>query len=226
MKIELINFSKNNEEQLTSVLGKFNLTIPENKKYVFFYINNEDENDRYLLRERINKGEDIVIFSHSKEYAYLAWRSNAVGFIMFPLDEMEIAQLLIKLKSQTIENPLKNKFSFRQQDGTHVIDCDSILYIEAKGDYSVIYLNNNQRILLTKQLHEIQKGLINVSYLVRFGRSWILNIKTIKTILTTDKRKESENFIKFNREQDVHRVDFSYDFCSLVRKYILFQDFM
>ena len=62
---------------------------------------------------------------------------------------------------------------------------DDILFVESDGNYSTLFLIDNQKLLVTKKLKEIDNLLPNNNFF-RIHNSYIINLNKIKEFLKTE----------------------------------------
>lgn len=67
-----------------------------------------------------------------------------------------------------------DRIGFRTSEGVQIVQINDILYCEASGNYSKIYLRNNTSILVSKTLKEVSKHL-PTSHFLRAHHSHIVH---------------------------------------------------
>ena len=65
------------------------------------------------------------------------------------------------------------------------LNLEEILFVESDGNYSTLFLIDNQKILVTKKLKEIA-SLLPEDRFFRIHNSYIINLNKIKEFLKTD----------------------------------------
>lgn len=75
----------------------------------------------------------------------------------------------------------KYVFIWRQNDYLKLM-LDEILWIEAEGSYSKLYLTHNRNMVISFNLAVIEKELPNVDFL-RIHRSYIINLKHVISLI-------------------------------------------
>lgn len=86
--------------------------------------------------------------------------------------ELILANLKTNLtNAQTIAVPTTQGIDF--------VSADDILYAEADGAYAWIHLTNNQKIIISRTLKDLEK-LLNPDNFVRIHQSYIVNFKHVK----------------------------------------------
>jgi len=162
---------------------------------VFLDINLPDGTGFDILKQ-INKRDFKVIFvTAHQEYALNAIKFSAIDFLLKPLDEDEVitsiqnAVTLIKkdeeqLKIETFINNYKNlnnkdqKIVLKTQDSIYVTKISDIIRCESDGNYTIIHLSNNSKILISKTLKEYDELLKDYNF-IRIHKSHLINIDCI-----------------------------------------------
>ena len=158
--------------------------------------------DGFQFIEKIeNKDFAIVITTAYNEYAIKAFKKEAIDYLLKPIDTDDLAQTIAKVKRYTsrvvssdkfekillnFNNKLNNKKITINTDGKLVfLEPNDIFYAESEGNYTTLHLLNNKKIVLTKQLKEVENLLPNDLFF-RVHNSYIINLNKIKEFLKTD----------------------------------------
>lgn len=83
--------------------------------------------------------------------------------------------MLRELKNQA-HSP---KIGLPVHDGVVFVTVDDIMRCEARGSYSIVYLNNKKNITCAKTLKELEEILTSQNF-VRVHNSWIINTRYLK----------------------------------------------
>ncbi|MBI3234988.1 MAG: LytTR family transcriptional regulator, partial [Bacteroidetes bacterium] len=78
-----------------------------------------------------------------------------------------------------------SKIALPVSDGLMFVDIDEIIYLEAEGSYTNIYLTNGTNLLVTKYLKDFI-DLINSPQFYKPHRSYYINLNHIKQYVKTD----------------------------------------
>ena len=148
-----------------------------------------------------NKDIAVVITTAYDEYAIKALKREALDYLLKPIDSDDLSQALDKIQkfknrninSDKIENILlefnaknNNKKIIISTEGKLMfIKQEDILFVESDGNYSTLFLTDNQKILVTKKLKEINQILPTQGFF-RIHNSYIINLNKIKEFLKTD----------------------------------------
>lgn len=161
------------------------------------------------LLESIEKKDFLVIFVTAfKEYAIRAFNASAIHYLLKPVDIDELINAVNKACAaySQIFNSLQNtteykksvelihqqmseknsikKITISHQKGIKVIDVASIIYLEAEGNCTNIYFNNDEKFLDTRTLKTYEEIL--PSFFYRIHKSNIVNLKFITDYKSQD----------------------------------------
>jgi len=135
----------------------------------------------------------IVFVTAYNEYAIQAFKLSAIDYILKPINPQLISEAIEKYKKQEykqlklIEGLKQNlsaeedkKIAIPSRDSIAYINPKSILFIKADGAYSVFYLNNGQKHMLSRNLKYVEDMLSHFPYIKRCHKSYIVNTKEVK----------------------------------------------
>ena len=173
-----------------------------------------------------NNAKVIFITGHEK-YAINAIKVDAVDYILKPIQTQEfksaVEKAILKIQQEQKESNA-NHFSKKQEsslmlkalESIRLVKLNDVVYLEASGPYSDVYLENNEKITVTKHLKDFENKLAGTGFF-RVHNSFIINtLKMIgiskkdgltvemanqKSIVISSRRKdEFINFIETNLE--------------------------
>lgn len=142
---------------------------------------------------------DVIFVTAFNQYAIRAFRYSAIDYLLKPVnfDELKIAVEKIENKfileefykeNKNIQHLLQNikekdvskhRLIFSTPEGEQVIMVGDILYVEAKGSYSVFHLLD-KKIMSSKYLKEYEE-ILPADKFCRVHHSFLVNIDQIKT---------------------------------------------
>ncbi len=192
--IEIVKTFTNPEEAL--------LFLEENTPDCLFLDIQMPAMDGFQFLDKINNKDIAVVFTTAyDEYAIKALKREALDYLLKPIDTDDLADTLRKIKkfksrvinSDKLENILLNFHSKNNQTKITIstegklifLKLDEILFVESDGNYCTLFLLDNQKILVTKKLKEIDSLLPNDSFF-RIHNSYIINLNKIKEFLKTE----------------------------------------
>ncbi|MDW5289324.1 LytTR family DNA-binding domain-containing protein [Formosa sp. PL04] len=158
--------------------------------------------DGFQFLDKLNNRDfAVVITTAYNEYGIKALKKEAIDYLLKPIDSDDLRETIYKIKkhnskfnnSTQIEQVLSefnNKFNTQRitinTDGKLIfVDIDDILFVESDGNYSTIFLIENQKIVLTKKLKEVN-AILPKHFFFRIHNSYIVNLNKIKEYIKND----------------------------------------
>jgi DNA-binding LytR/AlgR family response regulator len=216
MKILIIEDEQPAAKQLTKMLQKANpsITIIETIDSVeasVKWLNTFPSPDAIFMDIQIADGLSFDIFSHTSincpvvfttafdQYAIKAFRVNALDYLLKPIDEDELNDVINKLKQQkntpqynvdflqnlsskfTKTNEFKSRFLIKQGTTLNFVETNDIAFFFSEDGLTHFYSIHNKKHLIEQTLDELEHQL-NPSDYFRINRKIIVSIKSIKKI--------------------------------------------
>ncbi|WP_299439667.1 LytTR family DNA-binding domain-containing protein [uncultured Aquimarina sp.] len=143
----------------------------------------------------------IIFTTGYNQYAVEAFKLSAIDYLLKPIDveELKIAvnKAVISAKEKTINDKFEDlKQSFKQLSlnklaldipkGIIFVSHDDVLYFEADGMYTKVYLQDNKTELICKPLKHFILQLESKSIFYKPHRSYLINLKHIKELSKKD----------------------------------------
>lgn len=139
---------------------------------------------------------DIVFVTAYSEYAIKAFKVSAFDYLLKPIDIEDLADTLQRLlQRRTIKNTMVEqvnilkeqyqkelnlkKMAIRTLEGTHFVETDKIIYLEAEGTYTNIYMLENKKIVASRPVGDFEEMLSPHHLFFRTHRSYIINLQRI-----------------------------------------------
>lgn len=170
---------------------------------VFLNIEPEDDSFFEMLEQLEFSIPKLVFISTHKDYAFKAFKYNAVDFLLKPIDfnsiiiaiykvikriEMERAFQNQKINNINTLNPINQTNDYvavASLEKIELIPMTEIIFCKADGKYTVFVLSNGNKIMSSRNLGEYGAILDN-SYFFRIHNSYIINLRHISKILKKD----------------------------------------
>lgn len=163
--------------------------------YLFdIHLGNENS---FEVFDQIEKSKTCLIFitGHEK-YAINAIKHKAIDYILKPLNITEFKQSIekaIELIQKEIKSGGVNQFTIKQEnslilkalESIKLIKLNEIIYLEASGPYTYVYLKNDEKITVTKHLKDFENKLEGTGF-YRIHNSFIINTLKINGIMKKD----------------------------------------
>ncbi len=142
----------------------------------------------------------IIFITASDAYALRAFKFAAIDYVLKPYSDYDLqnavqkAQQYIKSESQqlsvlkeTLSNNKKvpERISLHTQEKIIVISLDSIIRCQSDNNYTMFFLDNGQKILVTKTL-KYYSDLLKECNFMRVHQSHLINTKFIKEFIKSD----------------------------------------
>lgn len=143
----------------------------------------------------------VVITTAYNEYAIKALKHEAIDYLLKPIDSDDLRETVKKIKKHKSKqkSELNFELAFQQfnerfnkkkvtinTDGKLIfVDADDILLVSGDGNYSTIELANNQKIVVTKKLKEVN-SLLPQDHFFRIHNSYIINLNHLKEFIKSD----------------------------------------
>ena len=150
----------------------------------------------FEMLEQLNSINFHLIFTTSyDQYALKAIRFSAIDYLLKPIDRNELQKAVHKVMQrsqrtiskqvevlmQRIHQPAKsiNKIALPTMEGLQMIPVDSIIRCESDGNYTVLMLKNNQKIIVSTVLKDVEEMLEDYSF-ARVHRSYLVNLNEVE----------------------------------------------
>ena len=143
----------------------------------------------------------IIFTTAHDEFAAKAFRISAVDYLLKPIDAHDLIEAVQKVERkineggglQHISNLLRNmrqpltqqKIALPNREGYQFADVASIIYCEAEGAYTKIFMQDNKKVLVSKTLGDIEE-LLPPELFQRIHHSTLVNISCIAQFSRTD----------------------------------------
>lgn len=174
-------------------------------------------NDGFSILENVSvlKNDQLkVIFTTAHDqYAIKALRYAAIDYLLKPVNPEELTAAIARYKliKSEKEDYKKNldliryinktkkfdKICLPSRNGMVFIKLDDIEYIEAQGSYSLVHIENEKSICVSKPIISFENLLPHDNF-IRLHRSYLVNIEKIKTFNTLDNTVLLNNNNKVN----------------------------
>jgi two-component system LytT family response regulator len=194
--IEIIDSFTNPEEAISAI----NYLKPE---CVFLDIEMPEMDGFQLLSQLKFRDFDLVITTAYDNYAIQAFKESAIDYLLKPIDSDDLQKVTkkilknknknslgVELKSALdsilkTQNKTVNKIALPLNGKTVFIKLDDVYYCKSDGNYTTIFLKNDEKYLLSKKIKDID-ALFNSKQIIRVHQSYLVNINYIKEYVKND----------------------------------------
>jgi two-component system LytT family response regulator len=139
----------------------------------------------------LNIKSHIIFVTAYDQYAIQAFKHAAFDYLLKPINEEELKDTILRFQSANNKLDLSDKMNdlfkaingnqrlrFTTRSGYTFINLHEIVYLEAEGNYTTIYLSNGKDETITQSLGQIEEELSPRNFF-RVNRSVIINLKYI-----------------------------------------------
>jgi two-component system LytT family response regulator len=135
---------------------------------------------------------EVVFVTAYDSYALKAIKHNALEYILKPVDKSELVSAIEKYlykKSEKIipsgQESGNSRMALAVREGFLFIDVAKIVRCEGDGNYTNVYLDNNEKYLASKTLKEFELALPASSF-IRIHKSHLINSNFIKKYIKSE----------------------------------------
>lgn len=229
-EIEVIRTFNNPQEALKHVEGL-------NADVIFLDIEMPRMNGFTFLQKLQTINFEVIFTTAYSQYAIQALRISALDFLLKPIDVNDLREAVKRLGARiegrrqlaeshegnhTLEEQLQVLLQYQQKeshslglialparDGLEFIDVNEIIKIESDSVYSILYLVNNKKMVITRTLKEMEE-MLSPHHFFRVHKSYIINLRFVRkyirgeggTVLMSDgstvevSRRSKQDFLK------------------------------
>lgn len=141
---------------------------------------------------------EIIFVTAYSQYAIKAFEVSAIGYLLKPVEITLLQQVVEKVKQKkeqvanqqrlellkdTLQADEVRKIAFPMGDGLLFVEVTDIVFMEADGAYTNVYLRNGSKVLVSKKLKFFEEILSNRKIFFRSHRSHLINLNFIKKYL-------------------------------------------
>jgi two-component system, LytTR family, response regulator len=186
--IEVCEVCRNGEEAIAAI-------TTHKPDVVFLDIQLQRETGFDIL-QRLDKIDFEIIFTTAySEFAIKAFSYSAIDYLLKPIDiellrkaiekarkrlvgsiSERVAQLAQNLKGNSFKH---SRLAIPSTDGLVFISVGDILYCEASGNYTNIYMDDQRKLIVSRTLKEYEDLLEDQDF-VRIHNSYLINLNSIK----------------------------------------------
>jgi two-component system LytT family response regulator len=183
-ELSVISLCENGEEGISSI----ETLKPD---LVFLDVEMPRMNGFTMLQQLENRDFELIFTTAYDHYAIQAIRFSALDYLVKPIEAEELVRAVKRATekrqtpaaNQRIENLLHNflneknspaRFAIPSLEGLQFIEVADIIYLEAKSNYTEIYMQNGPKLTVSKTLKEFDE-LLPSSFFIRIHHSHLIN---------------------------------------------------
>ena len=185
-----------------SVLEAVNVISSLKPDVVFLDIELQTGTGFDVLNQLQDLNFEVIFTTAFEQYAIKAVKFSSLDYLLKPIDldelhnaiekakknkdqavyKKQLETLMLNLKQQ---RPKLNKICLATSDGFEFINVNDILYCKAEGSYTAFVLNDNSKLLVSKNLKEYESLLLEQDFM-RVHNSFLINLKEVKKFIKSD----------------------------------------
>lgn len=192
-EIEVSNFYTNPIDAIEGI----NLLKPD---CVFLDIEMPEMDGFQLLKHLKYRDFELVFTTAYDQYAIKAFKQDAIDYLLKPVDSDDLIVAVEKIREKKAQNSIgeqlkklmaqvqgtgKQKIPLSFSTKTVYVDADDIIYCKSDGNYTEVYMNEDQKEVISKKLKDVEE-LINSNYFLRVHHSYYVNMNYLKEFVKSD----------------------------------------
>ena len=134
---------------------------------------------------KLNIESPIIFLTTSIEHAPESFETGTLRYLLKPLsvDKFYEAMDVALAKAEKAGERL---IKFKTESGVENINVNHILYSEAHGHYQYVTLENGKQLRVRMTVSELHEILMDNGGFISIGRAYIINLRGVKNITTTE----------------------------------------
>jgi two-component system LytT family response regulator len=168
---------------------------------IFLDIEMPGENGFSMLENLPRIDFEVIFVTAYNQYGIKAIKFSALDYILKPVDKNDLIaavektkkKILQKQENLRLQNLLENNrrsntdkiIALSLSDKLEFIEVSSIIRCESDSNYTIFYLKNGEKLLVSKTLKEYDELLTPYGFL-RIHQSHLINLKEIKSFIKSD----------------------------------------
>jgi two-component system, LytTR family, response regulator len=160
---------------------------------------------------------EIIFVTAYSQYAIRAFEVSAIGYLLKPVEITSLQQAINRVKQQkeqvasqqrlellrdTLQADEVKKVALPMADGLLFVDVAEIVFLEADGAYTNIYLKNGSKVLVSKKLKFFEDVLGNRKIFFRPHRSHLINVNFIRKYVRGESLLMMENNVNLSLSRE------------------------
>jgi two-component system LytT family response regulator len=143
----------------------------------------------------------IIFTTAYDQFAAKAFRLSAIDYLLKPVDTNDLREAVKKVAEKiaqktgtaNIDNLLHNinkpetkqRIAFAGREGYEFVEIGSIVYAQAEGAYTHVFLNNKRKLVMSKTLSDIEE-MLPPEHFQRIHHSTVVNLNHVTHFFKTD----------------------------------------
>jgi two-component system LytT family response regulator len=143
----------------------------------------------------------IIFTTAHDQFAAKAFRLSAIDYLLKPIDVNDLKEgvkkaaekIIQKSSAANIDNLLHNintpeikqRVAFAGREGYEFVEAGSIIYAQAEGAYTHVFLPDKRKIVVSRTLSDIEE-MLPASQFLRIHHSTVVNLNHVTHFFKTD----------------------------------------
>ncbi len=156
------------------------------------------EMDGFTLLENLtNRKFNLIFTTAHDEFALKAIKVSAIDYLLKPVDKDELMEAIDKIQQQKkgalLEDKLQmllgninetnsDKINISADGKVYLLDRNDVIMLKSDKSYTTLYLTNEQQIVVSKTLKEVEKKF-QFPQFFRVHNSYLINLTHVKEYL-------------------------------------------
>lgn len=177
----------------TSCVDGLKLINEKNPDLVFLDISMPGGTGFDLLELADQSKFEVIFTTAHEKHALQAIKTRPFDYLLKPIDPDELSKSINQLKEHIDQrNSISpneipaSKIRLSSAKEIVMVEPDQILYLEADGRYTKVYLLNGQSKLVTKNIGDFERELQCLNVFYRIHRSFLINTQKIARLIRED----------------------------------------
>jgi two-component system LytT family response regulator len=182
------------------------------------------------LLDRLGKHDSDVIFTTAyNQFAIKAFKKCALDYLLKPIDPEDLKSAVQKAQNKKSkisaeqlemllnyvkpEKPKTKRVALTATDHLIFVDTDKIVYCESDSNYTIFFLADGQKVIVSKTLKDVEEILEGADFF-RIHASYLINMKHVSKFtrgdggyvvmsnnqhITVSRKKKDEFFEMFSK---------------------------
>ncbi len=177
------------------IITGYNVIIEHDPDILILDINLPDGTGFDLLKKINSPRFKLIFVTAYEDYAIKAFKYSAIDYILKPIQPDEFVAAINRAKSMKMkedqqlkltalldnydEGHVMKKIVLRTADSLHLVQIDDIIRCESDSNYTMFYMCNNKKILVSRTMKEYAELLKTAGFL-RVHQSHLINVNHIE----------------------------------------------
>lgn len=146
-----------------------------------------DEMGTALARTIRKRGIEspIIFLTSSIDHAPESFETGTLRYLIKPLNPQKLYEAIDA--AITVSERLKERtIKLKTENGVEVVNASHIMYSEAHGHYQYVMLEDGTQLRVRMTVSELYEILVKNGGFVRVGSAYIINLRNIKNVSTSE----------------------------------------